>query len=176
MQLRNIGAIRQYLSDESASHVVHAFVTSRLDYCNALLGGISKTILARLKRVQNHAARIVTLSRKHKHITLVLKMLHWLPVNLRIEYKILLLTYKILHGAAPAYLTDLVNIYTPTRSLRSAEEELLVVPRSRTTHYGDRAFSILAPKLWNNLPHNIKEASSVPTFKKRLKTYLFQKF
>ena len=103
-------------------------------------------------------------------------MLHWLPVHLRIEYKILLVTYKILHDAAPTYLSELLRTYVPNRSLRSANDGLLVVPRSRTTCYGDRAFSILAPKLWNNLPRKVKEAPSLPTFKKLLKTHLFEKF
>jgi hypothetical protein len=174
--LRNIGAIRQYLTQESAATVIHAFVTSRLDYCNGLLGGLYDKQLHRLRRIQNHAARITTLTHKYDNITPVLKSLHWLPVHLRIDFKILLITYKIVNGSAPSYLEDLISPYVPMRSLRSSEEGRLAVPRSRTVTYGDRAYSINGPRLWNDLPLSVKESPSTPTFKANLKAHLFKKF
>ena len=174
--LRNIGAIRRYLDTDTAAQVIHAFVTSRLDYCNSLLSGLPDKTLLRLKRVQNTAARIVSLCGKQDHITPILKQLHWLPVALRIEFKILLLTYKILNGMAPVYLCELLQLYVPCRSLRSTSQSLLVTPKSRTVSYGDRAFSIVAPKMWNNLPEHIRNSSTVSGFKTVLKTYMFDKF
>ena len=90
-QLKNIADIRRYLEKQAAEKLIHAFVGSRLDYCNSLLVGIPETSLAKLQIVQNIAARILTGTRKYDHMTPVLYKLHWLPVKYRIEYK-----YKII--------------------------------------------------------------------------------
>ena len=174
--LRNIGSVRKYLTSDSAAQIIHAFVTSRLDYCNSLLAGIPASSVARLQKIQNTAARIITLSRKLDHITPVLVQLHWLPVPLRIQFKILLITFKIRLGSAPSYLSDLVSDYKPGRTLRSASKMLLTVPKSNLQTYGDRAFSIYAPKLWNDLPKDIKRSETLDCFKRQVKTFLFKKF
>ena len=172
--IRNIGRIRKFLTKEAAEILVHAFISSRLDYCNALLYGIPITTLSKLQLVQNTAARVVTGTTKHEHITPVLKSLHWLPVIQRIQFKILLMTFKCLHGLAPAYLGELIEQYCPVRNLRSQDEQLLVVPKSRLRRYGDRAFYMAAPQLWNALPCALRKSSSVESFKTKLKTYLFK--
>ena len=106
--LYNIRRIRKYLSRESTECLVHAFVTSNLDYCNSLLYGLPSTHISKLQRVQNTAARLVTGSPRFGHITPILNnILHWLPINFRIQFKVLLLTFKCLHGLAPQYLSDL---------------------------------------------------------------------
>jgi len=174
--LRNIGAIRPYLDSHSASQIIHAFITSRLDYCNSLLFGLSDKSLNRLRKVQNTAVRIVTLCKRNDHITPYLKELHWLPVHLRIDFKILLITYKILNGLAPEYLCTLVKLYAPPRELRSGSQYLLEPILSHSVNYGDRAFSIAAPHLWNNLPLNIRTSETLSVFKTKLKTHLFTKF
>ncbi|KAF7688167.1 hypothetical protein HF521_014173 [Silurus meridionalis] len=92
--LRNIAKIRNMMSLQDAEKLVHAFVTSRLDYCNALLSGCASKCINKLQLVQNAAARVLTRSRKYDHITPVLISLHWLPIKSRIDYKILLLTIK----------------------------------------------------------------------------------
>ena len=102
--LRNISKIRKYLTEETTEILVHAFVTSKLDYCNSLLYGLPKHIIGSLQSVQNTAARIVTLTKKFDHITPVLIQLHWLPVHFRILFKVLLLVYKALNGMAPLYI------------------------------------------------------------------------
>ncbi|KAI5629767.1 hypothetical protein C0J50_2268, partial [Silurus asotus] len=99
--LRNIAKIRNMMSLQDAEKLVHAFVTSRLDYCNALLSGCASKCINKLQLVQNAAARVLTRSRKYDHITPVLISLHWLPIKSRIDYNILLLTYKALNGLAP---------------------------------------------------------------------------
>ena len=171
--LRNISRIRPFLSMPDAETLVHAFVTSRLDYCNVLFSGLSSAALKKLQLVQNTAARILTRTRKFDHITPVLASLHWLPINARADFKVLLLTYKILHGLAPLYLEDLVTPYIPPRALRSQQTNLLVIPRTKTKSWGNRAFSYRAPLLWNKLPTAVKEADSVEMFKSRIKTHLF---
>ena len=95
-QIRNINSIRNILSDDTASILVHALITSRLDNGNALLYGISNTLLDKLQRTQNAAARVLLKIRKYDHITPTLIQLHWLPIRQRIQFKILLLTWKSL--------------------------------------------------------------------------------
>ncbi len=154
--LRNIAKLRNMLPVSDAEKLVHAFMTSRLDYCNALLGGCPTASINKLQIVQNAAARVLTRSRKHDHITPILQSLHWLPIKFCITYKILLLAYKALNGLAPAYLTSLLSRYNPTRSLRLHNYGLLVVFRIAKSTIGGRAFSHLAPKLWNRLSDNVR--------------------
>uniref|UniRef100_A0A669EGD2 Reverse transcriptase domain-containing protein n=1 Tax=Oreochromis niloticus TaxID=8128 RepID=A0A669EGD2_ORENI len=99
-RLRNISKIRNILTRSDAKKVVHAFITSRLDYCNSLLSGSPKNSLKSLQLIQNAAARVLTGTRKREQISPVLASLHWLPVKSRIEFKILLLTYKVLNNQA----------------------------------------------------------------------------
>ena len=172
--LRNISKIRKFLSKESTEILIHAFVSSKLDHCNSLLYGLPAYQLAKLQVLQNTAARVVSLTRKYDHITPVLESLHWLPVKFRIVFKVLLLVYKALNGMAPPYLSDMLCYRSYSRSLRPASQKLLVVHRTNMKTYGDRAFSIAGPKLWNQLPLSIRELGSIDSFKKLLKTYLFR--
>jgi hypothetical protein len=172
--LRNIGAIRHLLTDSSAQQLVHSFITSRLDYCNSLLIGLPDSQLNRLQRIQNNAARVVSKTKKFDHVSPVLKSLHWLPIRKRIEFKTLLLSYRCVNGMAPQYLAELLTPYVPSRKLRSADQNLLHVPACRLKSYGEKCFSVSAPKAWNNLPLDIKMSSSLDMFKKRLKTHLFK--
>ena len=173
--LRNIGAIRCYLDTDTAAQLIHAFVTSKLDYCNSILFGLSNKSLSRLKKIQNTAVRIITMCNIRSNITPHLKSLHWLPVHLRIHYKIILLTFKTLNGLAPSYLFDILTLHNSSYNTRSASSNLLVIPRTRTA-YGDRAFSVAAPTLWNALPEDIRVETKLTSFKTKLKTYLFAKF
>ena len=131
--------------------------------------------MARLQLVQNAAARLLTKTNKRSHITPVLASLHWLPVSFRVHFKILVLTYRALHGQAPKYISDLVSRYVPGRALRSADQGLLEVPFSRLKTKGDRAFQVIAPTLWNTLPQALRAAPSVYIFKSQLKTLLFER-
>ena len=171
-QLRNIGFIRKYLNRSSTEKLVHALISSRLDFGNSILFNLPQTQLSILQRLQNAAARIITLSKKHTHITPILKSLHWLQVRDRIIFKILLLTFHCVQGTAPQYNIDLVHNYTPVRSLRSSNSGSLVIPKFATT-WGTRAFAHAGPTLWNNLPSVIKNCSSSDSFKSGLKTHLF---
>ena len=148
--IRNIARIRRFLSKESTKALVHAFVACRLGNCNSLLYGLPKNQIEKLQRVQNCAARLVVNARRNDHIIPALRDLHWLPVEQRIIFKILLFTFKALNGLTPSYLSDLIKFYVPGCDLRSSS--LLAVPFSNMKSYGDRAFSICTPKLWNDLP------------------------
>ena len=152
---------------------VHAYVTSRLDSCNAILYGLPDKELAKLQRMQNTAARVITRTRKYDHITPVLQDLHWLPVKQRIIYKILLLTFKSLSGTAPIYISELITRHKP-RSLRIPSDNLLQERSSRMVNYGDRRFAVCAPRLWNSLPLQIRNSTTIRHFKSQLKTHLFK--
>jgi len=103
-ELRQLRQIRSSLSPEARKGLVHAMISSRLDYCNSLLYGVSAALLKKLQGVQNAAARFIAGVRRFDHITPVLHDLHWLPVQKRIVFKIATLVYKCMHEMAPSYL------------------------------------------------------------------------
>ena len=96
----------------STEKLIHAFVSSRIDSCNALLFGIPEKDISKLQIVQNSAARIVERARGRDPITPMLTCLHWLPVDKRIVYKIVLLCHKVIIHQSPTYPT---NIITPSK-------------------------------------------------------------
>ena len=124
--------------------------------------------------LQNAAARLVTRAPRRCHTSEIINNLHWLTIEKRIKFKILLLTYKALNELSPSYITDLLSPYVPTRNLRSSEQHLLQVPHTSTHYYGERAFMVAAPTLWNSLPLHIRQAQTIHTFKKLLKTHLIR--
>jgi len=173
-QIRSIGKIRKYITTDACRSLCQSTVTARLDYANVILHNLPRSLLHRLQLVQNTCARLVTRTRRRDNISPVLVELHWLPVEFRIQYKVLLYTYKALHGLAPQYISDLLQEYKPMRTLRSSSQSLLMVPKSRTVTYGSRSFRVAAPKLWNQLTEELKSAPTLVSFKRQLKTYLFR--
>ena len=165
-----------YLSRPAAESLVHAFITSRVDYCNSLLYGLPNSHIMKLQRIQNAAARLVMGSPRFCHVTPLLYHLHWLPISYRIKFKILLLTFKCLIGQAPDYLIKLITARTQLRySLRSSEGLLLVPPSNKyRSTLGDRAFQSAAPMEWNNLPAVIHNIKTLDVFKTAIKTQFFK--
>ena len=174
-QLRNIGHIRRYLTHSATASLINGLITSKLDYCNALLYGLSDTQCRKLQRVQNMAARILSRTSKYNHITPILKDLHWLPIKVRIEFKINLLTFKALHHLLPNYVNDLLSLYRPKRVLRSQDTMNLDVPRILSSS-GERSFCWAAPHLWNKLPMAIRSIQNLTGFKRALKTHLYTQY
>ena len=171
--IRNISRIRMYIDQNTCHAAVRALITSRLDYANSLLFGISLKDCNRLQRIQNRAAKLIFCASKYDHVTPLINDLHWLTVHNRITFKLLTLVFKSITDSAPLYLTELIHLYSPSRTLRSASDKrLLQVPRTRTSS-GDKGFYAAAAQLWNNLPHSIRHSSSLPAFKRTLKTHLF---
>jgi hypothetical protein len=172
--LRRVAKIRHHLTQEACASVIHATVTSRLDFHNGLLAGLPDKLLSRLQVVQNHAARLLTGTHRRAHITPVLEKLHWLPVKQRADHKVLMLIHKALHTTtSPQYLRDLVDVYQPRRALRSASDKwTLNVPKALRT-YGSRSFQVYGARLWNTLPADLRTPMATLTFKRRLKTLLY---
>ena len=110
----------KYLIQDSAQILIHAFISSKLEYCNSFLYGIPKYLVCRSQRVQNTAARIVTLTGKYGSITPIMFKLHWLPVHSRIIFKLLLLVFKALNAKAPSYISSLLSHRRCSLSLRSS--------------------------------------------------------
>ena len=104
-QLQQLCPVAWSLSADAAKTLVHAFVSRRLDYCNALLYGVSEGLLRRIQSIQNAAARLVTGAWRRDHITLILQQLHWLPVR-RVQFKITVLVFQSLSSNTPTYLAD----------------------------------------------------------------------
>ena len=173
-KLREIAYYRRFLTTDSLKTLIHAYITSRIDYCNSVLVGLPNNVLCKLQSVLNAAARLVSGTRKFDHISPILKDLHWLPVKQRIKYKIILLVFKSLNGLAPSYLSDKL-VRKPENGLRSSNQNLLIVPLKNLKSYGDRSFCTAGPKLWNLLPRNMRQMTALQfeSFKAKLKTYLF---
>jgi len=175
-QLRRLRTIRKNLNESAAKTLVNAFVHSKLDYCNSLLYGLPDYVIKRLQRLQNNAARLVAQKTRFESITPVLHDLHWLPVSFRIQFKLCTLVYKSLHNEAPQYLKELchpVSSSNGRKNLRSAIRGDLCVPKT-CKKIGDRAFSVCGPKLWNDLPETLRNCVNILSFKRQLKSYLFQ--
>ena len=114
-------------------------------------------------------------NKKRQHVTPLLKQLHWLPIQTGIDYKLATLAFRHFDGSLPQYLSSRLDIYQPSRSLRSSNDRLLRVPRWKLKSFGYRSFSYQGPVVWKSLPTDLKLSSSLSSFKSRLKAHLFKK-
>ena len=177
--LYNIRRIRKYLTSESTHCLVRATVIGRIDYCNSLLFKIPAVHIAKLQRIQNSAARLVYYIPRFEHITPVLYRLHWLPVSFRIEYKVLILTYKAIHGLAPPYISDLIRTRERTNyNLRSSGHSyyynLIMLPKQKR-HWETEHFKLRLRDCGTVSQNDIRNAKTMDVFKSLVKTYLFRK-
>ena len=163
--LKNISKIRRFLSIPQLSVLCTSTILSRIDYCNSLFYGMSKSNISKLQGLQNAAARLIYGRRKRDGVSDLFKCLHWLPVEARIYFKVILLAFKCLHGLAPSYLSDLII-------LLDANNQRVHMPYF-STKFGDRSFSHAGPRLWNSLPLYLRKVDSLVAFKAQLKYYLF---
>ena len=171
--LRKITRIRNRLNRNITKTLVNTLVTSRMDYCNSLLSSLPKKSIKKLQKVQNASAKAITLATRREHVTPILRELHWLPISYRSDFKVLLQTYKILNNMAPESLALLIVKHEHVRNLRSTSENFLSRPSIPKNKYGHRAFSNIAPFLWNSLPSAVRKANSTESFKTMLKTHFF---
>ncbi|KAK7110298.1 hypothetical protein V1264_014194 [Littorina saxatilis] len=174
-EIRRIGSTRKFLTVDATKTLVTSCILSRLDYCNSLLIGCPDSTLQPLQKVQHSAARLIFRAQHRQPCTPLMKELHWLPVSERIRYKAACFCYNIISESAPAYLSELVSLYTPSRTLRSSDDaRLLRQGRFKRKAHGFRTFSYYGPQLWNSLPFQLRYSPSISSFKSNLKTHLFQ--
>ena len=171
--IRDLARIRSCISRNVAIAIANSLVQSRLDYCNSLYFGLPKSSIHRLQKVQNCLARVVSRSTRFTHITPVLKSLHWLPIHFRINFKICLITHRVLSFNQPPYLSQFLSTRSNSHSVRSTSFKPLIIPSFRKQSAGYRSFAFAAPHLWNNIPNSVRSASSYLSFCRNLKTYLF---
>ena len=144
LQIRNISQIRYFITEDVTKKLVTSFILSKLDYCNTLFANMNQNQIKRIQIAQNSAARLIKRQSRSCHITPLLNDLHWLPVQQRIRYKICLFVFKCLNNLAPSYLSEMIKIYTPARTLRSSEDKTVLLPyNSNYVAYGNRSFSSL---------------------------------
>jgi len=155
--------------------MVVALVHSRMDYGNGVLVGLPVYLMRQLQSVLNAVCATDFRLKSSDHITDALISLHWLRILERIQYKLAVMAYKVLHGRAPSYLGPLVRVADVSghRALRSAGTNRILVPPVTSTTVGSRAFPVTAPLIWNSLPDDVITLESLPTFQRKLKRHLF---
>jgi len=128
-----------------------------------VLAGLPVYLVRRLQSVLNAAARLTYHLRRSDHITDALVCLHWLRVPERVQCKIPVLTYRVLHGLAPQYLGPLNRVadLPGRRSFRSTDSNRMVVPSARLSIVANRAFPVVGPQIWNDLPAEVTSAESL---------------
>ena len=164
--LRDLSRIKKYLQKTHIERLVHAIISSRLDYCNCLFVNISKNNIYKLQKVQNAAARLVLGRRRRDSASLALQELHWLKIEARITFKMLLLMFKVVKGQFN------MNIKYKSFNGRPDEYLMLETPNFHTKH-GKRLFEYNGTRLWNALPLHVRTEEDIEKFKTHVKTMLF---
>ena len=176
-ELKRISSICRFLTEDATKTLVTSYILSRLDYCNCLLMGTPNSVIQPLQKIQNFAARLVLLAPRHHHATPLLEKLHWLPISERIKYKVACMCFGAINGSGPAYLSELLHVYTPSRTLRSSSDTRMLETQQykRKTH-GFRTFSCFGPHIWNSLPQDLRHCATLSSFKAKLKTFPFSQY
>ena len=169
--LKNIGRIKTFLTQKHIQILISSTVLSRMDYCNCLYANVNHNITYKLQKILNSAARLTKGLTRRQSARNSLIDLHWLPIESRVAFKYLLFTYKIIKGfISPGTLQIDYKIY----SLRPADHLKLKI-NFPSTQYGKRTFQFVASRLWNILPLELRSCDDLISFKKDLKTFLFDK-
>ena len=175
--IRNLYAVRRYLSKDALIALVHSLIVSRIDYCNVLFLGLPSYILKKLQSVMNRCARLIFSLPPRVPTTRSLIELHWLPIRARVEFKVCLIVFKALKFNQPKYIVDLLSYPDNGNhvTLRSSDDPYrLFEPRAvHEKAFAERSFVYVAPRLYNKLPIQVKQQTSLQSFKIHLKSFLF---
>ena len=179
LNLRNLKRIASRLNHELKVQLVHSNILSIIDYCNAVLFGISEKNLKRIQKIQNNAVRFIFNLhglKKRTSITPYLKKLHFLPVHYRIKFKIALMVFKCLNNLAPCYLKELIQLREPKKISMRMDNDfyLMKTPTPARFSRTDASFCQCGPKIWNELQYAVRCINEIENFKKCLKTYYFE--
>ena len=161
---RRLATICRFLTSTVTATLVSAFVLSRIDYCNSLLFGSTHDAICHLQRIQNHAARVFLRLPKSSCITIHLKSFHWLPVKVRITYKVACLCYHCHSSTAPSYVADMLHKkLSHTRNTPSSSNTmpLLNRPAHSMVTLGDRSFSYASSSVCNSIPNDVRCAPTL---------------
>ena len=162
IELRRISSICHFLSLDATKTLMCSLVLLKLDYCNSLLSSSPQYLIQLFQKVQNTAARITLRALRAEHTSPLLRSLHWLPVQKRMKHKVCSICYTTLTDASPKYMSELVNVYTPSRCLRSSSDSrTLTIPCVRTKTCGQRSFAYQGPATWNELPFDLRQRFTV---------------
>ena len=139
--------------------------------------GTLNSVIQPMQKVQNTAARLIIRAPRHQNCTPLLQQFHWLRISERIKYKTAYMCYNAITGSAPTYLSKLLRLYSPSRSLRSSSDtRMLKIQRFNRKTHGFRTFSHFGPHIWNNLPQGIRHSATLSSFKSHFKTFLFSEY
>ena len=174
--IHKIKHIRQYLTQDTCQQLVSSLVMSHLDYCNNLLTSLPNCDIAKYQRIQNLATKLVLKKSKYDSWTDAFRSLHWLPIKERIIFKLMVLVHNALDLKSPTYIRNMLTLKEANRRGLQLENlsQILNVPMTKCKTFTDRAFSVAAPKNWNNFPDYLRRQRDSEQFKKQLKTYLFK--
>ena len=175
LSMFNLKKLRRHLDRRNCLKIANALIFSHMDYANSVFINLPKVTMHPFQRIQNMTAKVILGVSKFSSTTEALKELHFLPVSVRCEYKLLVLVFKCLHNLAPNYLIDLIRVKDYSYKTKRSQSVLLKVPLSRNKCFADRSFSVAGPSCWEKLPSDIRSIESLGIFKKKLKTFLFQR-
>ena len=159
LNLLKVKATRKFLTRKASSKAVITLVTSHLDYAHSILVGLPKVSIDQLQRVQNIPTKIVLGRSKYKSSSKCIEELHWLPIQCRINFKVVTLVFTCIHGLAPSYLEELIILKKPRRQglrLEDLTKHLEIKRTSRHT-FTARWFRVKDQTLWNQLPEHVKK-------------------
>jgi len=171
--IHSLRHIRPLIDCDVATVIACAIVSSRIDYCNSVIYGVTEAKITGLQRIQNQLAQVVCKAPYQSSATDLLRQLHWLPVTQRIDCKILTTVYSVKQHGQHKYLLDLLIDYAPTPQVVIQLKPANRTPSDVKTATASHAFQAAAPKLWNNLPSFVKSSCTYDVFKHRLKSYFF---
>ena len=139
--------------------------------------GTPDFVIQLLQKIQNIAARLILLAPRHHHSTSVLEKVHWLPISESIKYKVACMCFSAINGSGPAYLSELLQVYTPSRTLHSSSDtHVLKIQQYKCRTHGFHTFSCFGPHIWNSLAQDLRHCSTLSSFKAKLKTFLFSQY
>ena len=176
-ELKRISSIHRFLTEDATKTLVTSYILSRLDYCNCLLMGTPNSVIQPLQKIQNFAARLALLAPRHHHSTPLLEKLHWLPISEYIKCNVACMCFSATSGSGPAYLSELLHVYTLSRTLcSSSDTHMLEIQQYKCKTHGFRTFCCFGPHIWNSLPQDLRLCSTLSSFKAKLKTFLFSQY